>query len=204
VAVGARQDVGDLPRVGQPLSLRLADQALEPGVAELRRDLKQHTGWCRGADAVQARDIAPMQRAGAVKADARPRAMAGACDAHVDRAPIPAHEPCQRRRRPPAEAGIVAAGEDGGHELTVQRLAWVPDRVDAGVEAVQLSLANAPRDCVLVQAAPAQLIVADAAVLACRDMRDPHIGRRGEFVAAGTTHPPHPDHRIRISSIASA
>jgi hypothetical protein len=76
-----------------------------------------------------------------------------------------------------AEDGFGAAGEDGSHETRVEVRGAVPHGVDALVDAIQLTFANADRDRFGAKTALFELPASDRTVLACRDSRGHPVGR---------------------------
>ncbi len=56
---------------------------------------------------------------------------------HVDTRPGGRGEPPQGRGRVMAQSGAGPAGEDSGHPAAVRRQAWVPDRIDADMHAME-------------------------------------------------------------------
>lgn len=97
-------------------------------------------------------------------------------DRHVDGAIVPAHERCERRRRPATEERAVAAGEHGRSEVRVEVVRGVPDGVDAVMHAMQVSFRDAPGDGTVVESAGDELVEPDPAVLLRRDVGHPQIG----------------------------
>jgi hypothetical protein len=74
-----------------------------------------------------------------------------------------------------AEDCSLAAGEDRCSEATAKRQAWMADRVDAAVQAVQAAAANADGDRVVVHAARSKLVDRQHSVALGRQACDPRV-----------------------------
>lgn len=158
MAVRASEDVGDLAHARPVLGLRLAHRAPELLGGEVGGDVQACARGGRDRDAVVAGDVVLRVKLAAVDAQARLGSALVAEHDHVHWATDPRPVLPQRRRREAAEDRSLAAGEDGGHEVPVQRPRLMADGVDAVVDAVKLPTTDADPDGLIGQAALQQLL----------------------------------------------
>jgi len=122
------------------------------------------------------------------------RACAAAPATHgdVDQTPVPADEPVQGGGRPVTRDGAFTARQHGGHDPRVLRPAGMADRVDAGVNPVQLTLRHPSRDGRVVQSAFHELVKPHPPVLPGGARGDALIGgwvESSPHSEAQSTHP---------------
>ena len=122
------------------------------------------------------RDVTRVENAGAVNTQARLCAAFRPRHDHLEIARLPRQHAPQRRGREMAEHRPLAAGQDGGHEVAVERRCLVADGVDRAVHAVKLAALHPPSDRLVTQPTSLQLLERDPPVLFGRDSSDVRIG----------------------------
>jgi hypothetical protein len=175
-SVCARQDVGDLPDARQLHRLRLAHRSPQRLVGEVVGEVEQRPRGCRARDEDVAADVALVEAARAMDADAGVPPPARAYDGHLRPAAVPGQVAVERTGRISAERRGAPAGEDGREEPAVQRDPDVPDGVDAVVQAVQSTVANPAPDRSFVEPEPEQLARRDDAFVLGGEDREPDLG----------------------------
>jgi hypothetical protein len=114
---------------------------------------------CRGGDRnpVVPHDVLPLQRRGAVDANAGAMADSLARNGHLGMAPIPLEEPPKSGGGEVAEHGASAEALHGSEESPLQRDPGVADGVDAPVQRMQPALPDPDQDEITRQPALGQL-----------------------------------------------
>ncbi len=156
---------------------QLADEGLLDGAVEVlrvaRRYVDQGPFDRGGRDAVAACDVQRQQRGETMEADtASRRGSPLARHRHVHRPTLRTQQTMVRGRGQVAQDGVVAYGQDGGHQPSERTGIRGPDRIDTPMEAKQLTPLEPNADLIRTDPGSQQLPPGHDALLAGRQLGD--------------------------------